>query len=131
MFFVVGNPGIQYRVSQAMSDLTRQCYRWRQDCRLIPCTLGEYWGPTEAELIAAAALEFTSQVDFATYESDPDDCSSSEGEDDCGEDEELYQQMETLALRDEYAVRPPPDDEQYSSDDSIEFAPTKKRKRHT
>lgn len=123
------NPGVLFRLSREMSEHTRQCYRWRQDCRLIPCTIGECWGPSETELIAAGALEFTHQVDFAAYETDSDDCSSSEGGDDCWEDEELYEQMENMALRDAYSARHLPDEENYSSDDSVELPEAKKRKR--
>lgn len=97
---------------------------------MIPGGLGEFWGPSEAELTAAAALEFTSQVDFTNYETDLDECSSSEADEDCWEDEELYEQMATLALRDEYATRHSADDEMYSSDSSVEVSPLKKRRRH-
>lgn len=125
-----GNPGLQFRLSQDILDHTRQCYRWRQDCCLIPCSLGEAWGPSDAELIAAAALEFTIQVDFSPYESEPDDGSSSEADDNCWEDDELYDQMETMALRDQYAGRRPLAEEHYSSDSSVGVSPSKKRRRH-
>lgn len=117
-----------------MMDLTSKSYRWRQDCRPIPCTLGECWGPAEADIMAAAALEVTSPVDFTAYDSHHDDVSSSEGEDGRWEDQELYEQMETMALRDAYTTQGPSDVERYSSDDdstSIEMPLAKKRKRRT
>lgn len=122
------NSGILFRLSREMSEQARLCYRWRQDCRLIPCTMGESWGPSEAELIDAGRIEYSHQVDFSAYETDPHACSSSEGEEDCWEDEELYEQMETMALRDEYSARPSADDDNYSSDSSRPMSSVKKRK---
>lgn len=74
-------------------------------------------------------MEVSRQVDLSAYETDVEDYLSSEGEDDGGEDEELYEQMETLALRDMYSAHSPHDDDElYSSDSSVQMSPRKKRK---
>lgn len=74
---------------------------------------------------AAGASEFTSQVDYSVYTSDTEEESSADEE----EDNELYEQMETMALRDEYRGGHMPSEEEYSSDGSIAENPSRKRRR--
>lgn len=131
------NPGMEYHIKRAVKDFTRLCYHWRQDSRNVPCDFNERWGPPESEMMISAALEFTSQVDFTLYEG-PEESSASEAEDDASdddayEDEELYAQMEAVALRDEYRGRASHSvlsNAEYSSDDSMQASPSKKRPRH-
>lgn len=85
-------------------------------------------------MLASGALEYSSQVDFTVYEDGPAEWSGEEDEEEAYEDEELYEQMETMALRDEYrhGARHSvlTSGEHYSSDDSMAASPTKKRSRH-
>lgn len=113
-----------------MTNFTRQCFLWRRDARIVPCDLGESWGPSEDDLKAAGALEFTKQVDYSAYITDEEEPSSGEEEEIDFEDNELYEQIENMALRDEYrGVRMLSEEEQYSSDGSIAASPSKKRRR--
>lgn len=123
---------MQYRLVRELEEFTRLCYLWRQDSRTVPCDLNEYWGPPEHDMMVAAALEFTSQVDFSLYEQPEEQLSASEEEEEGYEDEELFLQMEAVALRDEYGQGPEHSihfNAEYSSDDTMQASPTKKRPR--
>lgn len=103
---------------------------WRKDCRIIPYDMGECWGPSEIEMRKAGALEYNVQVDI---DGGPEDGLSAEEEEPC--DEELYEQLETIALREEYRGSAfNPDflaEEGFSSDSErgMSISPTKKRRR--
>lgn len=78
----------------------------------------------------AGAFEFTRQVDYSVYTSDPEEVSSADEEVIDFEDDELYDQMETMALRDEYrGGGHMASEEEYSSDGSIAGHPSRKRRR--
>lgn len=103
---------------------------WRKDCRVVPGDLGESWGPSEIEMLDAGALEYNKQVDIGT---EVEDGLSAEEDEPC--DEELYEQLETIALREEYRgsgsksnVRV---EEGFSSDSEVDIltSPSKKRRR--
>lgn len=125
---------MEYRLVQEMKAFTRLCYLWRQDSRHVPCDLSECWGPPEHKMLVSAALEYTSQVDFSVYEDGPEEWSADEHEEEAYEDDELYAQMETMALRDEYSHGARhsvlTNEDHYSSDDSMPDLPTRKRSRH-
>lgn len=125
------NPDMAYHINREVKDFTCLCFLWRQDCHNVPCHFNEYWGPPEDEMMISAALKVTSQVDFTVYEGlSP---TASEGEEEAFEDEELYAQMEAVALRDEYTElgsHSGLSNAEYSSDDSMQASPAKKRPRH-
>lgn len=125
------SPHIAFRLAREMQEHTRQCFHWCNDSRIVPCELGESWGPSEPDLQAAAALEYTIQVDFTAYDDEPEDWSGSEEGEECLENEELYEQLESMALRDQYTSLKalPSNDDEYSSDGSIGQSPVKKRRR--
>lgn len=77
-------------------------------------------------MMAAGALEFNTQVDI---DSGPEEELSAEEAEPC--DEELYEQMETMALRDEYRGRAGGGEEVFSSDSEtgVVVSPSKKRRR--
>lgn len=115
-----------------MRELTRYCFLWRRDCRIIQCDLGELWGPPEHEIKAVAALEYTRQVDLAQYEPGFEDLSASDEEEADIGDEELFDQMEAMALRDEYrhgSQSAHANEDQHSSNGSMTTSLTKKRAR--
>ncbi|KAF7965549.1 hypothetical protein HWV62_42898 [Athelia sp. TMB] len=121
-----------YWLSRMAQDLCRLCFLWRRDCHVIPCTLKNpyWWGPTDAEMLEAGSREYNAQVGAV---SSSDEASGGE-EYVC--DEELYEELETMAFRDQYRWRSQGREadltsEQYSSDnDSIYLTtPAKKRRR--
>ncbi|KZP06311.1 hypothetical protein FIBSPDRAFT_914718 [Athelia psychrophila] len=123
------NLDLQYRLKQEMTNFTRQCFLWRRDARIVPCDLGESWGPSEDDIKAAGASEFTSQVDYSAYISEPEEASSEEEAIDF-DDDELYEQMETMALRDEYrGVHMSSEEDEYSSDGRNAANHSRKRRR--
>ena len=95
---------LTYQLKQEATALCRLCYIWRKDSRSISCGLDEDWGPSEPEMQAAGALEYTKQTDIIPSENDHinDDVSGEEME---YYEEELYEQLETMALRDEYRAK--------------------------
>lgn len=126
---IATNLDLQYCLKQEMTNFTRQCFLWRRDARIVPCDLGESWGPLEDDIKAAAASEFTRQVDYSAYISEPEEASSEEEVIDF-DDDELYEQMETMALRDEYrGVHMPSEEDEYSSDGSNAANHSRKRRR--
>lgn len=80
-------------------------------------------------------MEYTRQVDIIGNKSGPEGWSDSDEEEEEAtfEHEELYEQMETMALRDEYRGHarntPLVDEEHYSSDSSVMASTSKKHQR--
>lgn len=81
---------MHFRLKQEMQVLVRHCFLWCRDSRIVPCHLDECWGPSEDDLKDVAKFEYTKQVDYSAYDTEPEDLSSPE-EDEAGfADEELY-----------------------------------------
>lgn len=122
----IDDSDLVYSLSREAKELCRLCFLWRRDCRIIPCNLGESWGPSESEIMAAGTLEFNTRLDF---DSGPQEDLSAEEEEPC--DEELYEQLETMALREEYRGQATDGVEVLSSDSEsgVPISPSKKRRR--
>lgn len=127
---VADNPDLRYRLAREAKELCRLSFIWRKDCRGVPGDIGECWGPSEIQMLDAGALEYNIQVDI---ECGLEDELSAEEEEPY--DEELYDQLETMALRDEYrgnaSNRHVLPEETFSSDSErgMAISPTKKRRR--
>ncbi|KAF7965169.1 hypothetical protein HWV62_45272 [Athelia sp. TMB] len=124
---------ITYQLQNEVAALSRMCYIWCKDSRPIPCTLGEDWGPSESTMRDAGAIEYTKQVDTTTDDTAFENDASGEEMDYF--EEELYEQLETMALRDEYrvksfkSVQSVTEDASSDSERSISPSPPQKRRK--
>ncbi|KAL6302529.1 hypothetical protein BKA93DRAFT_827420 [Sparassis latifolia] len=107
------NPDLLYQLDCQRESLCRLCVTWQARVRMIPCKrdMTETWGPSEAQLTAAAAYEITGSwddegdgirsVNAARDANDEDEVSFDEATDP-EDDGELLDAAEGAALTDAY-----------------------------
>ena len=100
---------VVYQLKEQEKQLLHICVTWEQATKGIPCDLPNEWGPSQVELSSARKYELQEQVLVASNhnseEEEEDDTEEDEDGNEDMENAELLDNMEIMALIDEFRTQ--------------------------
>jgi hypothetical protein len=96
---------VVYQLKEKEKQLLHICVTWEQSTKGIPCELPYEWGPSQVELSDARRYELQEQVLIASDHSSDEDELEEDGEEEDMENAELLDNIEMMALMDEFRTQ--------------------------